>query len=273
MITVRFWFGNLFATWIFVVLISSWRNSTLSVRSSDMSSSKRGIVLNSLIVLNKDEERTELDEMVVLDVGSINWICFWDRKETKNSSQRADVNIKYQVNIKWWVLASTSYSWNLKSKLGTRHQKNGALPSGSKWSVKGGGEKHLRLRPAETTRHRWTRTMRWALQQVVLTNLLWTFWVEWALWQETPFLSTFDQFLNWAKIQTTMKNVSIHWNDISYFAGYRNEPTWFTNGRGKKNVVFLGQIPKRGGQGSASPWFCLKKKLVLCLKNDLLPLQ
>ena len=119
MITVRFWFGNLFATWIFVVLISSWRNSTLSVRSSDMSSSKRGIVLNSLIVLNKDEERTELDEMVVLDVGSINWICFWDRKETKNSSQRADVNIKYQLNIKWWVLASTSYSWNLKSKLGT----------------------------------------------------------------------------------------------------------------------------------------------------------
>ena len=133
MITVRFWFGNLFATWIFVVLISSWRNSTLSVRSSDMSSSKRGIVFN------EDEERTELVEMVVLDVGSINWICFWDRKETKNSSQRADVNIKYQVNIKWRVLASTSYSWNLKSKLGTRHQKNGALPSGSKWSVKGAG--------------------------------------------------------------------------------------------------------------------------------------
>ena len=106
MITVRFWFGNLFATWIFVVLISSWRNSTLSVRSSDMSSSKRGIVLNSLIVLNKDEERTELDEMVVLDVGSINWICFWDRKETKNSSQRADVNMSHSQ-----ILGKFEYGW------------------------------------------------------------------------------------------------------------------------------------------------------------------
>ena len=189
------------------------------------------------------------------------------RKETKNSSQRAD-----EVNIKWRVLASISYSWNLKSKLGTRHQKNGALPSGSKWSVKGGGEKHLRLRPAETTRHRWTRTMRWALQQVVLTNLLWTFWVEWALRQETPFLSTFDQFLNWSKIQTTMKNVSIHWKDISYFARYRNEPTWYTNGRGKKNVVFQDKFLKEGGRAQRLREFVLKK-LVLGLKNDLLPQQ
>ena len=62
-ITGRFWSGNLFATWIFVVVISSWQNSTLSVRSSDMSSSKRGIVYN------KDEKGKELDEMVVLDVG------------------------------------------------------------------------------------------------------------------------------------------------------------------------------------------------------------
>ena len=33
------------------------------------------------------------------------------RKETKNSSQRAD-----EVNIKWRVLASTFYSWNWKIK-------------------------------------------------------------------------------------------------------------------------------------------------------------
>ena len=168
-ITGRFWSGNLFATWIFVVLISSWRNSTLSVRSSDMSSSKRGIVLN------KDEERTELDEMVVLEVGSINWICFWDRKQR---GRKPKTEVKEQMR---WISNEEylhRYSWNWKSKLGTRHQKNGALPSGSKWSVKGGGKKHLRLRPVQTTRHRWTRTMRWALQQVVLTNLLWTFWVE-----------------------------------------------------------------------------------------------
>ena len=49
-ITGRFWSGNLFATWIFVVVISSWQNSTLSVRSSDMSSSKRGIVFKTLVI-------------------------------------------------------------------------------------------------------------------------------------------------------------------------------------------------------------------------------
>ena len=40
---------------------------------------------------------------------------------------------------------------------------------------------------------------------------------------------------------------------------------------GVKKRFFLGQSPKRGGQGSASPWFCLKKSLFCALKTTYYP--
>ena len=75
------------------------------------------------------------------------WCLMWDdqlnmllrseakRKETKNWSQGAD-----EVNIKRRVLASTSYSWNWKSKLGTRHQKNALFHLGQSGRWRGVGK-------------------------------------------------------------------------------------------------------------------------------------
>ena len=184
--------------------------------------------------------------MVVLDLGSSNWLCFWDRKQR---GRKPKTEVKEQMR---WISNEEylhRYSWNWKSKLGTRHQKNGALfhlGQSGRWRGVGkniwGSDLSRRLDTdgQELCDERFNRSF-------------WPTCYERFEWnrrsgKKLPFCQHLTNFLIGPKSKQQWR-MFLFTEMIFHTLPGIEMSTWFTIGRRRKTRCFLGQSPKRGGAG------------------------